>query len=44
MGDCKGNAFMSTVVAKGRGKGLVVRTGNDTEVRNIKFLMKLKSK
>ncbi|CAI2175595.1 19955_t:CDS:10 [Funneliformis geosporum] len=35
LGDCKGNAFMSTVVAKGRGKGLVVRTGNDTEVGKI---------
>ncbi|CAB4407875.1 unnamed protein product [Rhizophagus irregularis] len=35
LGDCKGNAFMSTVVAKGRGKGLVVRTGNDTEIGKI---------
>ncbi|CAG8682422.1 13829_t:CDS:10 [Funneliformis mosseae] len=35
LGDCKGNAFMSTVVAKGRGKGLVVRTGYDTEVGKI---------
>ncbi|CAH1762900.1 14714_t:CDS:10 [Entrophospora sp. SA101] len=24
LGDCKGNAFMSTIVAKGRGKGLVI--------------------
>ncbi|CAG8461817.1 11158_t:CDS:10 [Acaulospora colombiana] len=33
--DCKGNAFMSTVVFKGRGKGLVVRTGSDTEIGKI---------
>ena len=42
LGDCKGNAFMSTIVAKGRGKGLVVRTGNDTEVRNLVIIEKLK--
>ncbi|CAG8652608.1 2678_t:CDS:10, partial [Acaulospora morrowiae] len=35
LGDCKGNAFMSTVVFKGRGKGLVVRTGSDTEIGKI---------
>ncbi|RHZ46800.1 hypothetical protein Glove_606g143 [Diversispora epigaea] len=35
LGDCKGNAFMSTMVAKGRGKGLVVRTGEDTEIGKI---------
>lgn len=32
LGDCKGNAFMSTVVAKGRAKGIAVRTGEQTEV------------
>lgn len=35
LGDCKGNAFMSTVVAKGRGKGIVVRTGHNTEIGKI---------
>ncbi|CAO3574972.1 unnamed protein product [Mortierella alpina] len=35
LGDCKGNAFMSTVVAKGRGKGIVVRTGRQTEMGKI---------
>ncbi|KAG0341530.1 P-type ATPase [Podila humilis] len=35
LGDCKGNAFMSTVVAKGRGKGIVVRTGRLTEMGRI---------
>ncbi|CAJ0627772.1 10425_t:CDS:10 [Entrophospora sp. SA101] len=35
LGDCKGNAFMSTIVAKGRGKGLVVRTGDETEIGKI---------
>ncbi|KAF9214155.1 P-type ATPase [Podila verticillata] len=35
LGDCKGNAFMSTVVAKGRGKGIVVRTGRLTEMGKI---------
>ncbi|CAG8529938.1 7733_t:CDS:10 [Ambispora gerdemannii] len=35
LGDCKGNAFMSTMVAKGRAKGLVVRTGNNTEIGKI---------
>lgn len=33
--DCKGNAFMSTVVARGRGKGIVVRTGIYTEIGKI---------
>ena len=28
-----GNAFMATVVAKGRGVGIVVRTGKHTAVR-----------
>ncbi|KAG0091744.1 P-type ATPase [Podila epicladia] len=35
LGDCKGNAFMSTVVARGRGKGIVVRTGRLTEMGKI---------
>ncbi|KAG0236825.1 P-type ATPase [Actinomortierella wolfii] len=35
LGDCRGNAFMSTVVAKGRGKGIVVRTGRLTEMGKI---------
>lgn len=35
LGDCKGNAFMATVVAKGRGKGIVVRTGRLTEMGKI---------
>ncbi|KAI9017416.1 hypothetical protein BC832DRAFT_617978 [Gaertneriomyces semiglobifer] len=35
LGDCKGNAFMTTVVARGRGKGIVVRTGNHTEIGKI---------
>ncbi len=32
LGDCKGNAFMATMVARGRGKGIVVRSGLYTEV------------
>jgi Ca2+-transporting ATPase len=39
LGDCKGSAFMSTVVAKGRGKGIVVRIGDDTEVGKISRLI-----
>lgn len=35
LGECKGNAFMTTVVARGRGKGIVVRTGNNTEIGKI---------
>ncbi|KAJ3122747.1 P-type ATPase [Nowakowskiella sp. JEL0407] len=35
LGDCKCSAFMSTVVAKGRGKGIVVRTGDQTEIGRI---------
>lgn len=39
LGDCLGNAFMSTMVAKGRGKGVVVRTGAKTEVFTLSFLV-----
>ncbi|KAI8817928.1 uncharacterized protein EV422DRAFT_590002 [Fimicolochytrium jonesii] len=35
LGDCKGNAFMTTTVARGRGKGIVVRTGDNTEIGKI---------
>ncbi|TPX67302.1 hypothetical protein CcCBS67573_g07541 [Chytriomyces confervae] len=35
LGDCKGSAFMTTVVARGRGKGIVVRTGESTEIGRI---------
>lgn len=35
LADCKGSAFMGTVVAHGRGKGLVVRTGENTEIGKI---------
>ncbi|OAD01022.1 hypothetical protein MUCCIDRAFT_42770 [Mucor lusitanicus CBS 277.49] len=33
--DCKGNAFMSTTVARGRAVGIVVRIGQDTEVSSL---------
>ncbi|KAJ3325453.1 P-type ATPase [Boothiomyces sp. JEL0866] len=35
LGDCKGNAFMTTVVSRGRGRGIVVRTGTSTEIGKI---------
>ncbi|ORZ08400.1 hypothetical protein BCR42DRAFT_462924 [Absidia repens] len=35
LGDCKGNAFMSTTVARGRAKAIVVRTGTQTEIGKI---------
>ncbi|KAL9537762.1 hypothetical protein MBANPS3_011488 [Mucor bainieri] len=35
IGDCKGNAFMSTTVARGRAIGIVVRIGQDTEIGRI---------
>ncbi|KAI8076997.1 hypothetical protein BDF21DRAFT_439139 [Thamnidium elegans] len=35
IGDCKGNAFMSTSVVRGRAKGVVVRIGKDTEIGKI---------
>jgi Ca2+-transporting ATPase len=40
LGDCKGNAFMSTVVAKGRANGIAVRTGEQTEVSGCKHVPK----
>ncbi|ORX56810.1 calcium ATPase [Hesseltinella vesiculosa] len=35
LGDCTGNAFMSTNVARGRAKAIVVRTGTQTEIGKI---------
>jgi len=35
IGDCKNNAFMSTLVSRGRAKGLVVRVGEKTEIGMI---------
>ncbi|KAJ2747374.1 hypothetical protein GGI20_000512 [Coemansia sp. BCRC 34301] len=35
LGDCKGNAFMSTLVSHGRGCGIVIRTGPKTEIGKI---------
>ncbi|KAJ2717900.1 hypothetical protein H4S00_004034 [Coemansia sp. D1744] len=35
LGDCKGNAFMSTMVSHGRGRGVVIRTGAKTEIGKI---------
>ncbi|KAJ2507231.1 hypothetical protein IWW47_001194, partial [Coemansia sp. RSA 2052] len=35
LGDCKGNAFMSTLVSHGRGRGIVIRTGPKTEIGKI---------
>ncbi|CEP17552.1 hypothetical protein [Parasitella parasitica] len=35
IGDCKGNAFMSTTVSRGRATGIVVRIGQDTEVHRL---------
>ncbi|KAI9207945.1 uncharacterized protein BJ171DRAFT_492135 [Polychytrium aggregatum] len=35
LAECKGNAFMCTVVARGRGKGIVVRTGLESEIGRI---------
>ncbi|KAG2234949.1 hypothetical protein INT48_005103 [Thamnidium elegans] len=37
IGDCKGNAFMSTTIARGRAKGIVVRTGIQTELGRIRY-------
>ncbi|KAI8079087.1 uncharacterized protein B0P05DRAFT_491402 [Gilbertella persicaria] len=44
LGDCKGNAFMSTNVARGRAKGLVVRTGSKTEIGKISAAIQSGSK
>jgi magnesium-transporting ATPase (P-type) len=41
LGDRTNMAFMSTVVAKGRGKGIVVKTGNATEVGAISKVLQL---
>ncbi|CAO3660084.1 unnamed protein product [Rhizopus microsporus] len=35
LADCKGNVFMSTTVARGRAKGVAVRTGTKTEIGKI---------
>ncbi|PVV01927.1 hypothetical protein BB560_003637, partial [Smittium megazygosporum] len=35
LGDCTGNCFMGTLVAKGRGRGIVVRIGSSTEIGKI---------
>ncbi|KAG0173953.1 P-type ATPase [Apophysomyces sp. BC1015] len=35
LSDCTGNAFMSTTVARGRAKGIVVRTGVQAEIGKI---------
>ncbi|KAI8148387.1 hypothetical protein BJV82DRAFT_647838 [Fennellomyces sp. T-0311] len=44
LGDCLGNVFMSTTVAKGRGKGIVVRTGVQTEIGKISTAIQAGSK
>ncbi|KAJ1918371.1 hypothetical protein H4219_002652 [Mycoemilia scoparia] len=35
IGECTGNAFMSSMVSRGRAKGVVVRTGLKTEIGKI---------
>ena len=35
LADCHANAFMATVTARGRGRGIVVRTGSHTEIGKI---------
>ncbi|KAJ1733594.1 hypothetical protein LPJ61_001486 [Coemansia biformis] len=35
LGDCKGNAFMSTMVSHGRGRGIVTRVGAKSEIGKI---------
>ncbi|KAI7878337.1 calcium ATPase [Lichtheimia hyalospora FSU 10163] len=44
LGDCLGNAFMSTTVARGRGRGIVVRTGEQTEIGKISSAIQAGSK
>ncbi|KAI9485475.1 MAG: hypothetical protein EXX96DRAFT_545245 [Benjaminiella poitrasii] len=44
LGDCKGNAFMATTVARGRAKGIVVRTGLKTEIGKISVAIQSGSK
>ncbi|OAD67454.1 hypothetical protein PHYBLDRAFT_86228, partial [Phycomyces blakesleeanus NRRL 1555(-)] len=44
LGDCIGNAFMATTVARGRGKGIVVRTGVQTEIGKISTAIQKGSK
>ncbi|KAI8333613.1 hypothetical protein BC941DRAFT_380062 [Chlamydoabsidia padenii] len=44
LGDCKGNAFMSTTVARGRAKAIVVRTGTQTEIGKISSAIQAGSK
>ncbi|KAJ2757224.1 hypothetical protein IWQ56_006273, partial [Coemansia nantahalensis] len=35
LGDCRGNAFMSTMVSHGRGRGIVTRVGAKSEIGKI---------
>ncbi|KAL7318226.1 hypothetical protein PS15m_004478 [Mucor circinelloides] len=44
LGDCKGNAFMATTVTRGRAKGVVVRTGSNTEIGKISAAIQSGSK
>ncbi|CEP13383.1 hypothetical protein [Parasitella parasitica] len=44
LGDCKGNAFMATTVTRGRAKGIVVRTGSNTEIGKISAAIQSGSK
>ncbi|KAG2208540.1 hypothetical protein INT47_010236 [Mucor saturninus] len=44
IGDCKGNVFMSTTIARGRAKGIVVRTGVQTEIGKISTAIQSGSK
>ncbi|KAL1922258.1 uncharacterized protein VTP21DRAFT_9797 [Calcarisporiella thermophila] len=44
LGDCKCIGFMSTLVARGRAKGIVVRTGNYTEIGKISAAISSQSK
>ncbi|KAI8391393.1 uncharacterized protein BYT42DRAFT_556718 [Radiomyces spectabilis] len=44
LGDCKGNGFMSTTVARGRAKGIVVRIGEQTEIGKISAAIQAGSK